>query len=462
MRAYDIILKKRNGGTLDAAEIEGLIGGFVDGTIPDYQMAAFLMAVYFRGMSPEETTALTSAMVASGATLDLGPLAARTVDKHSSGGVGDKTSLVLVPLVASAGVPVPKLSGRGLGHTGGTLDKLESIPGFRTALDEAEFIAQIEQIGCAIAGQTARLVPADAKLYALRDVTATVDSIPLIAASIMSKKLAAGAGAILLDVKCGRGAFMHSEAQARALAEAMVAIGRALGRRTLAVISAMEHPLGRAVGNALEVAEAVATLRGEGPKDLEDLCLTLGGWMLVLGDKARSAEDGAVELRRRLRSGEAMVKFSTMVEAQGGDVAAVWDPSRLPRAAVRVPVPSPASGVVTGIDGAAVGMAAMRLGAGRATKGDAIDSAVGVVLERSLGAVVEVGESLAVVHAQTASAAERAASEVAAAYTIGAKAPPARPLILDAVGAEAVAPSKATARPRRGQAKTERTGGRSA
>lgn len=458
MRAYDIILKKRNGKALNATEIEGLVSGFVGGSIPDYQMAAFLMAVYFRGMSPEETAVLTGAMVASGATLDLGPLGARTVDKHSSGGVGDKTSLVLVPLVASAGVPVPKLSGRGLGHTGGTLDKLESIPGFRTALDEAEFIAQIEQIGCAIAGQSARLVPADAKLYALRDVTATVDSVPLIAASIMSKKIAAGAAAILLDVKCGRGAFMHTEREARALAEAMVAIGRAVGRRAVAVISAMDHPLGRAVGNALEVAEAVATLRGEGPADLEELCLTLGGWMLVLGGKAPSPEEGAAELRRCLVSGDAMVRFSTMVEAQGGDVAAVWDPARLPRAALCVPVPSPASGVVTGIDGAAIGLAAMRLGAGRATKGDVIDPAVGVVLERSVGAPVEAGESLAVVHAQTAGAAEGAIAEVAAAYTIGAKVPAPRPLVLQVIEADSIASSKAPGRPRR--AKTDRMGGK--
>ncbi len=458
MRPYDIILRKRDGGSLEPEEIKTLVSGFVDGAVPDYQMAAFLMATYFRGMSSEETVALTDAMVASGATLDLGTLAARTVDKHSSGGVGDKTSLVLVPLVAAAGVPVPKLSGRGLGHTGGTLDKLESIPGFRTALDDNEFISQIEQIGCAIAGQSARLVPADAKIYALRDVTATVDSIPLIAASIMSKKLAAGAAAILLDVKCGRGAFMHTRAEARTLAETMVAIGRAMNKRTLAVISAMDQPLGRAVGNALEVAEAIAALRGEGPEDVEELCLTLGGWMLVLGGKTPSAADGAAELRGLVRSGEAMVKFSAMVEAQGGDVAAVWDPARLPRAAVQMPAPSPASGIVAAIDGAAIGLAAMRLGAGRSKKGDLIDPAVGVVLERAVGAEVQAGESLATVHAQTRGAAERAAAEVAAAYAIGAKAPAVRPLILEVVEADGIAPSKGPAKPRR--AKTDRAGGR--
>ncbi len=438
MRAYDLILKKRQGSALTAEEIEALVGGFVDGTVPDYQMAAFLMAVYFRGMSAGETAALTMAMVHSGGTLDLGALAARTVDKHSSGGVGDKTSLVLVPLVASAGVPVPKLSGRGLGHTGGTLDKLEAIPGFRTALGEAEFVAQVERIGCAIAGQSARLVPADAKLYVLRDVTATVDSIPLIAASIMSKKIAAASAAILLDVKCGRGAFMHTQAEARTLAETMVEIGWATGRRTVAIISAMDQPLGRAVGNALEVAEAIATLSGGGPEDLEALCLTLGGWMLTLGGRARSVEDGAEDLRRRLRGGEALATFSALVEAQGGDIRVIHDPGRLPHAAFQTPVPSPSSGTVTAIDGAAIGGAAMRLGAGRVKKGDAIDPAVGVVLDRTAGASVKVGERLATVHAQTADAAARAVSDVVAAYTIGAGPPPARPLIYDVVGAEAL------------------------
>jgi pyrimidine-nucleoside phosphorylase len=381
-------------------------------------MAAFLMAVFFRGMSAAETAALTQSMVRSGEILDLGPLAARAVDKHSSGGVGDKTSLVLVPLVASAGVPVPKLSGRGLGHTGGTLDKLEAIPGFRTGLTNAEFLAQVERIGCAIASQSERLVPADARLYALRDVTATVDSIPLIASSIMSKKLAAGAGAILLDVKCGRGAFMKSEAQAGALAEVMVGVGRSAGRRTVAVISAMDQPLGRAVGNALEVTEAIATLRGHGPPDLEMLCLSLGGWMLVLGGKAATPEDGAAGLRRRLRSGEGLAKLIEMVRAQGGDPAVIEEPRRLPQAPARRPVPSPASGAVASIDATAIGLAAMRLGAGRARKLDPIDPAVGVVLERSAGEAVRAGERLAVVHAATEAAGEAAAREVAAAITI--------------------------------------------
>ncbi|MBI3998023.1 MAG: pyrimidine-nucleoside phosphorylase [Armatimonadetes bacterium] len=429
MRPYDLILKKRNGGALAADEIEALMRGFTDGAVPDYQMAAFLMAVYFRGMTPEETAALTMAMVRSGATLDLGPLAARTVDKHSSGGVGDKTSLVLVPLVAASGVPVPKLSGRGLGHTGGTLDKLESIPGFRTALSEAEFIGQVERVGCAIAGQSAKLVPADARLYALRDVTATVDSVPLIAASIMSKKIAAGAASIVLDVKCGRGAFMKTEEEARVLARAMVDIGRSVGRRTVAVISGMDHPLGRAVGNAREVQEAIDTLSGRGPADLESLCLALGGWMLTLGGKAASPEAGAEMLRERLRSGAALAKFAEMVAAQGGDAEVARDPGRLPQAPVQVPVPSPASGVVVGIDGHAVGLAVMRLGAGRARKEDAVDPAVGVVLERTVGARVQASDALAVVHARSAEAAEQAAAEVVAAYTVGDTAPPEEPLI---------------------------------
>lgn len=429
IRAYDLIAKKRDGGTLDAGEIEALIEGYVAGEVPDYQMAAFLMAVYFRDLDPAETAALTLAMANSGETLDLGPLAGRAVDKHSSGGVGDKTSLVLVPLVASAGVPVPKLSGRGLGHTGGTLDKLEAIPGFRTGLSQTEFVAQVERIGCAIAGQSPRLVPADAKLYALRDVTATVDSVPLIAASIMSKKLAAGAGAILLDVKCGRGAFMKTEVEAAHLAAAMVQIGRSAGRRVAAVITGMDAPLGRAVGNALEVGEAIATLRGEGPPDLEDLCLTLGGWMLALGGRSRSAADGRAEVERRLRSGDGMAKFAEMVRAQGGDDRVVERPEHLPAAPVRAPVPARSAGVVTAIDATAVGLAAMRLGAGRARKDEAIDPAVGIVIARPVGARVRAGEALAIVHARTGTDADRAVQEVAAAFVIEPSAPAPVPLV---------------------------------
>lgn len=433
MRPYDLILKKRQGETLQADEIEWLVRGFTDGTVPDYQMAAFLMATCFRGMTAEETAALTLAMVRSGDVLDLGALAPRAVDKHSSGGVGDKTSLVLVPLVASAGVPVAKLSGRGLGHTGGTLDKLEAISGFRTELSASELVAQVQRIGCAIAAQSARLVPADAKLYALRDVTATVDSIPLIASSIMAKKIAAGAAGIVLDVKCGRGAFMKTPAEARALAEAMVAIGRLAGRRTVAVVTAMDAPLGRAVGNALEVREAIETLAGRGPADLEALCLALGGWMLVLGGRAPSAEAGRDALHRRLQDGEARATFAAMVAAQGGDPAVVHEPARLPAAPVLAPVPAPRAGVIRGVDAQAIGLAVMRLGAGRAHKGDAVDPAVGVVLERVVGDRVGVGDVLATVHARTPAAAAAGVAEVQHAYTMGAEIPRVPPIVLDVI-----------------------------
>jgi pyrimidine-nucleoside phosphorylase len=435
MRPADLIERKRDDGILTADEIRALIGGYVAGEIPDYQIAAFLMAVFFRGLDASETAALTEAMVASGATLDLGPLAARAVDKHSSGGVGDKLSLVVVPLVASAGVPVPKLSGRGLGHTGGTLDKLESIAGFRTALSEAEFAAQVDRVGCAIAGQSASLVPADAKLYALRDVTATVDSIPLIAASIMSKKLAIGARGILLDVKCGRGAFMKTLDAARALARTMVDIGRAADRRVVAAVTQMEHPLGRAVGNALEVREAIEALRGRGPADLEALCLELAGWMLVLGGAAPEADRGRALVAEKLRDGSGLAKFREMVVAQGGDASAIDDPDRLPQAPIRRRVPAPRSGFVTAVDAAGVGLAAMRLGAGRAKKGDTIDAAVGVVVDRPVGGEVQAGDSLATIHARTEEAARRLQADVAGAFTIAGAPPPAQPLVLDVITA---------------------------
>ncbi len=429
MRAYDLIRRKRDGGVLSSGELAWLVEGFVSGAIPDYQMSALLMAAYFRGLGAVETAALTEAMVASGETLDLGPLAARCVDKHSTGGVGDKTSLVLVPLVASAGVAVPKLSGRGLGHTGGTLDKLEAIPGFSTSLSMAEFTAQVERIGCAIAGQSASFVPADARLYALRDVTATVDSIPLIASSVMSKKIASGAAAIMLDVKFGRGAFMKDEAEARDLAGVMVGIGAAAGRRTMAAITAMEHPLGRAVGNALEVREAVATLRGEGPADLADLCLALGARMLVLGGVASSYEEGEERLRSRIESGAALEKFREMVRAQGGSAEALDDADLLPAAPVALPVPAPAGGYVAEIDAEAVGLAAMRLGAGRTAKEDLVDHAVGVVVERAAGSEVGEGDSVATVHARTEASGRAAVAEVAAAFSIGPGPVEPRPLI---------------------------------
>src|SRR6516225_981156 len=367
MHAHELIQKKRNGGELTDDEIRRLIAGST-GEIAEAQMAAFLMAVHFRGMSDAETAALTMAMVESGETLDLRPIRGPTVDKHSTGGVGDKTSLVLVPLVASAGVRVAKLSGRTLGHTGGTLDKLESIPGFRVELSPAELIDQVNRVGCAIASQSARLVPADKRLYAMRNATATVDSMPLIASSVMSKKIASGSAAIVLDVKAGTGAFMKTVEGARMLAAAMVEIGRSAGRRTTAVVSAMDEPLGRAVGGALEVDEAIRTLRGEGPADLRELCLALGAQMVILAGLAPDAASGRALLTGCLERGEGWRTFRGMVAAQGGDPGVVDQPERLPRARVRRPVPSVADGTVLAVDAEALGEAAMILGGGRAPR----------------------------------------------------------------------------------------------
>jgi len=431
--AYELIQKKRDGGALSAEEIDGLVQGFVSGTVPDYQMSAFLMAVFFRGMTAEETTALTLAMVRSGETLDLSAIRGTKVDKHSTGGVGDKTSLVLIPLVAAAGAPVAKLSGRGLGHTGGTLDKLEAIPGFTTELSAEAFIQQVNEIGCAIAGQTADLVPADKRLYALRDVTATVDSIPLIAASVMSKKIAAGSDGIVLDVKTGSGAFMKSLDGSRDLAKIMVAIGRQAGRRTVALISDMDQPLGHAVGNALEVREAIETLAGEGPDDLRELCVALGAQMLVLAGVKGSLKDAGAILVRLLSDGRALDKFREMIRAQGGDPACVDDPERLPQAPVSMPVSASSTGVVTAIDAEGIGLAAMRLGAGRAKKEDIIDPAVGIVLKKKVRENVNRGEALVQIHAGDRGRAEQALALVQAAYTIGRTPPPTRPLIHESI-----------------------------
>jgi len=434
MRAVDLIRHKRNGGELSAAEISYLVNGYVSGDIPDYQMSAWAMAVFFRGMTERETADLTIAMADSGERTDLSGVAGVKVDKHSTGGVGDKTTLVLGPLVAAAGVPVAKMSGRGLGHTGGTIDKLESIPGFRVELDRQAFIDQVNRIGVAVVGQSGNMTPADKKLYALRDVTATVESIPLIASSVMSKKIAAGADAIVLDVKTGSGAFMKTVEEAETLARAMVGIGTLVGRRTAAVISDMDQPLGLSIGNALEVAEAIATLRGEGPNDLETICLALAVHMVVLGGKAETEAEALELLRSKLRSGEALAKFREFVAAQGGDPAVADDPARLPAAPVRVEATAAAAGFVQAVDAEELGLAAMTLGAGRAAKDDAIDYAVGLVLSRKVGDRVEAGETLAVLHAAADDhRAKEAAERVRAAYRIADTPSAPRPLLLSVV-----------------------------
>jgi pyrimidine-nucleoside phosphorylase len=428
LTAIDVIRDKRDGRVLSDEAIRFLVRGASDGSIPDYQLAAWLMAVRLRGMTDQETRTLTLAMAASGRQLDLSSIPGRKVDKHSTGGVGDKATLVVAPLVASAGIPVAKLSGRALGHSGGTLDKLESIPGFNVDLGIAQFIDQVRRIGIGIAGQTSDMVPADKVFYALRDATATIDSVPLIASSVMSKKLAAGADAIVLDVKCGRGAFVATLDEAEALARALVAIGANAGRETVAYITDMEQPLGRAVGNALEVREAIETLSGRGPADLEALSLRLGNEML------RMAGAPPTDLRRLLSDGTALRKFAQLIEAQSGDPAVVHDPFRLPAAPVQRPVPAGESGQVAAIDALEIGLTAKSLGAGRDRKDAAIDLSVGIVLQKKVGDAVQQGEPLATIHARTDSGAGEVASRVAAAFRVTASAQP-RPLLLRRVTA---------------------------
>lgn len=429
MRMYDIIMKKRNGGELSKEEIDFFIGGYTKGEIPDYQVSALMMAIYFRKMTEAETLALTMAMADSGDRLDLSGIRGVKVDKHSTGGVGDKTSLALAPMVAACGIPVAKMSGRGLGHTGGTIDKLESFPGFTTALTTERFIDNVNRIGIAIMGQTADLAPADKKLYALRDVTATVDNLSLIASSIMSKKLAAGADAIVLDVKTGSGAFMKQEAEAKALAEEMVKIGKNAGRRTVAVISDMDQPLGFAVGNALEVREAIETLRGNGPEDFLELCLTLGSQMLMAGGKAESAREAEEMLWAVIADGSALGKLAEFVEAQGGDGSAVYHPELLPQAAIQEPVAAPESGYLSRIVCDEVGICSLILGGGRETKESEIDLSVGLVLCKKVGDYVEAGEPLAVIHANDADRAEQARARYLKACTIAGEAPERMPFI---------------------------------
>lgn len=441
MRTVDIIQKKRDGRELTREEIEFLIGGYTKGEIPDYQMAAWAMAVFFQGMSPRETADLTLAMAASGDMLDLSPIHGIKTDKHSTGGVGDTVTLVLAPLAASAGVPVAKMSGRGLGHTGGTIDKLESIPGFSTEMSPEAFIRQVNTHGVAVIGQSGNITPADKKLYSLRDVTGTVNSIPLIASSIMSKKIAAGADAIVLDVKTGSGAFMKTLEDSIRLAEAMVSIGTETGRETVAVITDMEEPLGTAVGNALEVRLAVETLQGRGPADLVETCLTLGSHMLVLGGKADNAEAAKDILRNKLASGEALAKFKEFVAAQGGDPAVGDDPALLRVSGRQLTVSAPRAGYVGHITAEEIGLAAMELGAGRETKESLIDLSVGVQLLRKTGDAVQEGDGLAVLYAKEGQAQgelERIAGRVQEAYRLQDEAPGHRKLVYAVVSKNGV------------------------
>ncbi len=434
MRMVDIILKKKYGGELSPQEITFVVQGYVRGEIPDYQVAAWLMAVCWRGMTDRETTDLTLAMAHSGDTLDLHDITPITVDKHSTGGVGDKTSLVLAPLVASTGLVMAKMSGRGLGFSGGTIDKLESIPGFCGELSLQAFRQAARQVGLVITGQSADLAPADKKLYALRDVTGTVDSIPLIASSIMSKKLAAGSDCIVLDVKCGRGAFLPTVEVARELAQAMVAIGRQAGRRVHAVISNMDQPLGRAVGNALELREAIQTLQGRGPEDLLELCLTLGGLLLQLAGRAETPQQARRTLLRQLESGAAWEKFRAFVAQQGGDTAFLDDPDRLPTARLVEPLLCPRDGYLADLNPRLVAQACLDLGAGRLVKGAPIDHAVGVTLQAKVGEPVSREEPLLTIHANDPDRLAAARERLQDAFRVQEEplSPPA--LILEVVG----------------------------
>jgi len=419
----DIIAAKRDGRELAGEDIRRIVLEYARDLIPDYQMSAFLMAVCIRGLSLAETMALTGAMIDSGVVLKLSAITGTKVDKHSSGGVGDKTTLVLVPTLAACGLKVPKMSGRGLGFTGGTIDKIESIPGLTTTLDVDRFIRQVSDIGAAIAGQTNDIVPADKKIYALRDVTATVDSIPLIAASIMSKKIACGSDLILIDVKVGSGAFMRDVQSARDLSRMLMALGRGFGRKTAVAVTDMSQPLGSAVGNALEVREAIETLKGAGPADLRGLCVQLASTILDMSGHAASPEEGAAQAEAAIDSGAALDVFRRIVEKQGGDPLVIEDPLLLPRAATMLEVPAARAGVIESIDCAAIGRACCSLGAGRQRKGDAIDPAVGIVVVKKLGDRVERREPLAVIHANDPERVATARDVIAQAYVVGERAP---------------------------------------
>jgi len=430
VHAAELIRRKRDGERIPADELGELVLEYARGNVPDYQMAAFCMAVFFRGLDGAETFALTDAMIRSGETIELGAAIGRkVVDKHSTGGVGDKTSLAVGPIVAACGVPFGKMSGRGLGHTGGTLDKLESIPGFRVELTTEEFLRQVRDVGLAIIGQSANLVPADKLLYGLRDVTATVDNVSLIAASIMSKKIAAGADAIVLDVKVGDGAFMKTLENARELAQMMLELGRHAGREVACVLTDMDQPLGHAVGNALEIRETIATLRGEGPPDFTELVLAACGHLLAFSDLGVDEQTGRERAVATVQDGSALAMYERWIAAQGGDPAE----TALPTAPVVHAVAAPQAGFVRAIGAVDVGMAALRLGAGRRTKDDEIDHAVGVICLKKRGDAVAAGEPIAEVHARDEASAARAGDEVLAAYTFGDEAPPARPIVLETI-----------------------------
>lgn len=422
MRMYDLIMKKRNGGTLNSEEINYMISEYTAGSIPDYQMSAMMMAVYFNGMTDKETADLTMAMAHSGDMLDLSDIEGVKVDKHSTGGVGDKTSIALAPMVAACGVKIAKMSGRGLGHTGGTIDKLESFAGFSTGISSEHFIDQVNEIGISIMGQTLDLAPADKKLYALRDVTATVDNMSLIASSIMSKKLASGADAIVLDVKTGSGAFMKKEEDAFALAKEMVELGKHAGRKMAAIVSDMDQPLGFAVGNALEVKEAIETLKGNGPADFVELCMTLGAQMIIAGGMAENTEQATAMLKDVIADGTALDKLAAFVEAQGGDTSAVYDTSLLPEASIIEEITSEKEGYVEKIICDEIGICSLILGGGRETKESEIDLSVGLVLHKKVGDYVKKGESLATIHANDSNKLAQAKERFLKAYSFSDKA----------------------------------------
>lgn len=421
MNMVDIIQKKKEGRALSDDEIRWFVDGYVSESIPDYQISALLMAIYFKGLSKEETFCLTDAMRYSGDTVDLSPVSGIKVDKHSTGGVGDKTTLVVAPLAAALGVPIAKMSGRGLGFTGGTVDKMESIPGFRTSLESSEFLDQVNTIGMSVIGQTAHITPADKKLYALRDVTATVDSFVLIASSIMSKKLASGSDAIVLDVKVGNGAFMENQHDAEILAELMVEIGNNAGRRTVAVITEMGQPLGKAVGNSLEVIEAIETLKGKGPADITELAERLSGIMIYLGGKAKTPEEGLEMAKEALADGRGLAKLREFISAQGGNPKVIEDYTLFPQHSVQKEIYAESSGYVTGIEAGKIGLASQHTGAGRATKEDDVDLSAGICLSKKVGDKVERGQLLATLYGNDLFKLENAAITAAAAFKIEEK-----------------------------------------